>query len=404
MFFGRLRCTVASMSTVGTVAMRARQTRPEVVDRVVACALLAAALALELPAHLRAGPVIAAAVTSGSVALRRPAPKVACALVLAGTTLYAYATGGSGSQVGAIAVALDYYLLGHRSAGRRWDPVTILLIVVPVPLIVSDPGVTSLADVISVWLFFGAIPFSAGRVLADRAATARALSAAAAELEREQAERARSAAAEERTRIAREVHDIVAHSVSVMVIQAVAARSVADRDSNRAREALVSVETCGREALGEMRRMMGVLRRDEIEPGGGSAPGLAELETLAARARASGLAVDLRIEGTPYRVPPGIDLAGYRVVQEALTNTIKHAGPVRARVRVRYAPGCLELEVADAGRATARPRVGAPPDGKGLVGMRERVSLCGGELRSGRRRGGGFRVSARIPIAEDPPS
>ena len=209
------------------------------------------------------------------------------------------------------------------------------------------------------WAFFGAIPFAAGHVIAARGIATRALAATAAALQHEQEERARQTAAVERTRIARELHDIVAHSVSVMVIQAVAARSVASRDSERARDALVSVENCGREALGEMRRMMGVLRRGEIEPEGVTPPGLSQLETLAGRARASGLAVEIRIEGTPYPVPPGIDLAGYRVVQEALTNTIKHAGPVRADVTVRYAPGCLELEVADEGRAPARALAGA---------------------------------------------
>ena len=401
MFFGARRCTVAWMSAVRTVAARAGEMRPEIVDRIVACALLAAAAVLELPAHAHPIPALAATVTCASVALRRRAPKVACVLVLAGTMVYEHATGGSGTQVGAIAIALDYYLLGYRSGEQGWDLVTLLLMVVPLPLIVADPGVTSPADAISVWTFFGAIPFAAGHVFASRGTATRALSATAAELQQEQEERARRAAAVERTRIARELHDIVAHSVSVMVIQAVAARSVASRDSERAREALVSVETCGREALGEMRRMMGVLRRGEIEPGCATPPGLSQLETLAERARASGLAVELRIEGTPYPVPAGVDLAGYRLVQEALTNTIKHAGRVRAEVTVRYAQGCLELEVADAGRGTARAHAGAPVDGSGLLGMRERVALYGGELRSGRRRGGGFRVSARIPVTEE---
>ena len=403
MFFDTRRCTVAWMSAVRTVAARAVGCAAEIVDRFVACALLAAAAVLELPAHAHAIPALAAAVTCLSVALRRPAPRLACVLVLAGTMIYEQATGGAGSQVGAIAIALDYYLLGHRSGEQGWDPVTLLLMVVPLPLIAADPGVTSPADAISVWAFFGAIPFAGGHVIASRGTATRALSATAAELQQEQEERARRAAAVERTRIARELHDIVAHSVSVMVIQAVAARSVASRDSERARDALVSVETCGREALGEMRRMMGVLRRGEIEPECTAPPGLSQLEMLAERARASGLAVELRIEGTPYPLPPGVDLAGYRVVQEALTNTIKHAGPVRAEVTVRYAQGCLELEVADAGRVTARAHAGAQVGGSGLIGMRERVALYGGELRSGRRRGGGFRVSARIPIAQKVP-
>ena len=138
--FGARRCTVAWMSAVRTVAARTWDVRPEIVDRFVACALLAAAALFELPAHAHAIPALAAVVICASVALRRRASKVACVLVLVGTALYEHATGGSGTQVGAIAIALDYYALGHRSGEDGWDPVTLLLMIVPLPLIAADPG------------------------------------------------------------------------------------------------------------------------------------------------------------------------------------------------------------------------------------------------------------------------
>ena len=205
---------------------------------------------------------------------------------------------------------------------------------------------------------------------------------------------------EERTRIARELHDIVAHCVSVMVIQTGAARSVARNDRAAAREALGAVESSGREALAEMRRMVGVLRKGDVELADTAPPGLSQLAALATRARAAGLPVEVHVEGRPRDLPAGLDLAAYRVIQEGLTNAIKHAGGARARVVVLYAPTVLELEVSDDGVGPAPPAQESG-SGHGLIGMRERLRLYGGELHSGRRRGGGFAVSARIPLERE---
>jgi signal transduction histidine kinase len=235
-------------------------------------------------------------------------------------------------------------------------------------------------------------------------ALTRELRANAQRLEREQQERARHAAAEERNRIARELHDVVAHGVSVMVIQTQAARRVAAGDREAARDALSSVQGCGRDALMEMRRMIGVLRHGDEQLAGSTAPALSQLGGLVAQARAAGLPVELRIDGEARDLSPGLDLVAFRVVQEALTNAIKHAGPARALVRVTFTPCAVELEISDTGRGPALPDGDTDATRQGLVGMRERLVLYGGELETGRARGGGFKVRARIPLPETVPS
>ena len=219
-------------------------------------------------------------------------------------------------------------------------------------------------------------------------------------LEREQRQRERVAVGEERARIARELHDVVAHSVGAMVAQAQGAGRVMERDPERAREALEAIERTGRSALDEMRRSLGVLRRTDADAPLAPQPGLDEIAVLVAQARDSGLTVELVTEGAPAPLPAGVDLSAYRIVQEALTNTLKHAGPVRTRIALRYRERELELEISDDG---ARGR--APHDpmanggGQGLVGMRERVALYGGELQTGHRPEGGFLVRASLPLA-----
>jgi signal transduction histidine kinase len=219
--------------------------------------------------------------------------------------------------------------------------------------------------------------------------------AIAAETAREQ--EARRAVAAERTRIARELHDVVAHSVSVMVVQAGAARRVLGRDPEAATESLCSIEEIGRQSLTEMRRLLGVLRREDDQSfGRAPQPSVAGVDALVASTREAGLDVELVVEGEPRPLPPGVDLSAYRIVQEALTNTLKHAGPAKARVRIRYGDGDLQLEVTDDGRGVLRTD---GTGGHGLVGMRERVSLYGGELTTGNRPGGGYVVRARLPLA-----
>jgi signal transduction histidine kinase len=252
------------------------------------------------------------------------------------------------------------------------------------------------------------LPFAVGWVLERRRALVGKLRAQAAELRSEQELRARRAALEERNRMARELHDVIAHCMSVMVVQTQAARRIAATDMVAARGALRAVERSGREALVELRRLVGALRREGEDLADSGPPGLGQLETLVQRTRSAGLPVQVRIAGMPGALAPGVDLVAYRVVQEALTNAIKHAGPATASVTIVVGPDALELRIADTGRGSAGGRAGEPASrngsGHGLVGMAERVQLYGGTLRTGPGAGGGFEVSARIPFGQTLPA
>jgi signal transduction histidine kinase len=225
----------------------------------------------------------------------------------------------------------------------------------------------------------------------------------AAELERARAEQARRAVAEERLRLARELHDVVAHSISVIAVQSGVGAHVAKTQPEEAAKALAAIEATSRAALTELRRLLGVLRQDD-EPEGSLAPvpGLADLEGLLAEVAKAGLAVRLQVEGTPSPLPAGVDLSAYRIVQEALTNVVKHAGPVRAQVTIRYRDQEIRVEVIDDGRGVSAPTGdGRARVGHGLIGMRERVAVFGGDLETGPRPDGGFRVAARLPLAAE---
>jgi signal transduction histidine kinase len=234
-------------------------------------------------------------------------------------------------------------------------------------------------------------------ILGDLARTRRAYTAEledrAVRLERERQLEASRAVADERARIARELHDVIAHNVSMMVVQAEAGPVVVEHDPARATAAFDSIAATGRQALAEMRRLLGVLREGDQAPSRTPQPGIEELPALVARVRRAGVPVELVVEGEPVPLPPGVDLSAFRIVQEALTNTVKHAGPSQARVRVHYGEGDLELEVTDDGRGGD-----GRPGGQGLVGMRERVGLFGGRLEAGPRPGGGYAVVAHLPV------
>jgi signal transduction histidine kinase len=219
----------------------------------------------------------------------------------------------------------------------------------------------------------------------------------AAELERAREELARRAVTEERLRIARELHDVVAHSMSIIAVQSGVGVHVIDSRPDEARKALVAVEATSRQALVEMRRLLGVLRQEAETRGSlAPAPGLAQVESLAAEVASAGVRVEVRIEGTPSELPAGLDLSAYRIVQEALTNVVRHAGPATARVAVRYAPDQVAVEVTDDGKgATSGDR---ERGGHGIPGMRERAALYGGTLEAGPLPGGGFRVAASLPL------
>ena len=231
-------------------------------------------------------------------------------------------------------------------------------------------------------------PIVFGQVLRNRTRLNRALHSRAerARLEREAA--ADAAALDERTRIAGDLHDVIAHALSAMTVQAAAARRMAERDPARAEASFAVVETTGREALTELRRLLGVLRRDDEELALAPQPSLSHVRSLIQRATASGLRVELRIDGEPLLLPAGVDLTAYRLVQEALRRAREGGGAARASVRVSYSPGEVRIEVVDDGLA----------EGRRLLGLRERVAVYGGELKTAAPEGGGWRVAARLPV------
>ncbi|MGW7576818.1 sensor histidine kinase [Streptomyces sp. NPDC054765] len=252
------------------------------------------------------------------------------------------------------------------------------------------------------------VPFVLAWVLGDSMRTRRAywaqLEERAARLEKEREAQSRIAVAAERARIARELHDVVAHNVSVMVVQADGAAYVLDAAPEQTRQALETISGTGRQALAEMRRLLGVLRTGE-QPEGGEyvpQPGVEQLSDLMEQVRGAGLHVDFQVEGEPRELPSSVALTAYRIVQEALTNTRKHGGPdVGATVRLSYQGDDLDLLVEDDGRGAQRELYeegGADGLGHGLIGMRERVGMVGGTLDAGPRPGGGFRVSAVLPL------
>ena len=247
----------------------------------------------------------------------------------------------------------------------------------------------------SVWgVILGSVVCVIAYALQQRAKRAADLEERASRLERELEERAHVAVLAERTRIARDLHDLVAHSVSLMTVQAGAARLLLPDDPPRAREPLLSVEETGREALADLRRLFGIVRSEEGDAALTPQPGLARLDALLEQTRTAGLPVEVAIEGERRLLSPGVDLTAYRIVQEALTNALKHAGPARAQVTIRYGREVLDLEITDDGRRTRN----GEGTGHGLVGMRERVTLYGGELEAGPRGRDGYAVRARLPI------
>jgi signal transduction histidine kinase len=291
-----------------------------------------------------------------------------------------------------VSVIAAAFLLG-MNADRREALAAVPLIVATVVIAVRnqptgspDDGVFITVILLCAWV--------GGFALSRRLAEARRAEERAVVLAAEQAKLAEQAVEEERSRIARELHDVVAHHVSVMTVQAGAVRRLLRPEQEREREALVSVEETGRKALTEMRRLLGVLKEEAAPAPLAPQPGMATLDTLLDQVREAGLPVELSTEGDPVELAPGVDLSAYRIIQEALTNALKHAGPARAWVVVRYGEKNLELEIANDGRSDGN----GAASGHGLVGMKERVAVYGGELESGPRPGGGFAVRARLPI------
>jgi signal transduction histidine kinase len=301
------------------------------------------------------------------------------------------------SQVAVLLCVVGVFLVGLRAPARH----LLIGVVAAVGLLTATALLEGVSgDLVSGTAWVAIIPVGipalAGRVLRSRNALNRRLDEQAREIERNRAEREAAAVLGERTRIARELHDVVAHDVSVMLVQAAAAKRTVPADPERARAAIAAVEDTGREALGELRRLLGVLRRGDEQLALAPQPSLERIGALVQRMRATGLPVELEVAGDPVHLPPGVDAAAFRIVQEALVNVVRHAAATRAVVRVDYEPEAVELVVSDDGGGVDGPI----RDGRGLVNLRERVALYGGELRAGRRRPRGFELRARLPVGE----
>jgi signal transduction histidine kinase len=436
------------MRARGSLLRRVRGLHPMVADGLLAAVLTLIALPMlflpspnfeRLYVGFRDPGALAVLLTLGQtvpLVWRRRAPYVVLAATWAAATLH-LALGFKPTFAEVAMVVALYTVAAHRPM-RQAALAAVLFAagLVGYGLISEARYPMPFADSLQSWVLIS-VQFAAAFFLGDlqkrRLAYTAKLEVLNAQLAEEQELRSRWAVAAERGRIARELHDVVAHSVSVMVVQAGAARRSVATNPVQATAALGQIESTGRQALTELRRLLGLLR-DGGGDGGDAAlapqPSLAHLESLVAAAREAGLPVEVVVEGEPRPLPAGVDLSAYRIVQEALTNSLKHAGPARATVRVCYGREALEIQVWDDGRGgqpaapdggglvvvtigpddaqngleSAGGRHPSDPDrqdrrsGHGLIGMRERVALFGGTLEARARPGGGFRVAARLPL------
>lgn len=365
----------------------ARRPGPVAVDRLVAAVLSVVAL-LEIwlgSGDHRALVTAISLVATGSVAVRRRYPLLVGIVVPMLSAVQLALIPDPQIIAAGVAYFCDLYALAVWTSLRQFAlGLAMLAAGAPVAALGSDLSLpnTSFFAIVGV-----VVMLLVRRVVGDR--ERRALLA-----ERERDVLAREAVVEERARIARELHDVIAHHVSMIVLQAGAERSVLGEENASTREVLETVEKSGRSALAEMRRLLEMLRGGEKEPLAPQ-PGLADVPTLISQLGEAGLLVELQVEGEACELPVGIELSAYRIVQEALTNALKHAGDARARVNVRYGPDSLELEIADDGAGEPSR---APGGGHGLVGMRERVALYGGRFQANQAPGGGFVVRVALPI------
>ncbi len=325
---------------------------------------------------------------------RRTQPLIPVACVFVGMSAMAiWLTEPPNMFVAVLILVTLGYAAGRHLAGRVSTVALGIGVVVMVILAaVYDPN-----DIIFPVTFFWILPWLAGRTLRNQTRLARELAEKAERAQHVREEDERRAIMAERNRIARELHDVLAHNLSVMVVQAAGARQVLEKSPERAVEAAALIERTGREALAEIRHLFGPVRRGGADLLTG-AQSIARVEELAQRARAAGLRVELRVTGDPVELPGGIDLAAYRIVQEALTNTLKHSPGARARVSVAYEPNEVVLSVEDDGEGPREDfELGDAGGGHGLVGMRERVAVYGGVVQTGPEPDGGFAVRARLP-------
>jgi signal transduction histidine kinase len=326
------------------------------------------------------------------VALRRRATIVGATIIAAGFLAlneivpHEYDT----LEVPWFLILIGVYSVGANLDGwRLWLGASLSAVPATIAVVIA-PEAGDASSAIFAGLILISAPLLVGRVMRHRTKLNRALRARTRQLEEARAARAEEAMLEERTRIAGELHDVVAHALSAMVVQASAARRLVPRDPERAQSAFASVEATGRDALTEIRSLLGVLRRDDEDLALAPQPSLAHVSSLVKRSAAAGLPVDLHVEGDARPLPAGIDLTAYRVLQAALGGALEHGGAGRAEVTVRYGAERVEVEVFDDGTGDG--------DGRLLLGARERVALYGGDLHAGAVPAGGHSVRARLPV------
>ncbi len=328
---------------------------------------------------------------------RRRWPRMAFIFIV--LTAFAQWLGQLGITAANLAIMVALYTVAVE-CGFRWACAALVVVETGAAMAIysawhEDPFAANWKTMIPFSIFIGAI-WLCGLYINTRRKYTRSLEERAERLERERDAQVQVAAAAERARIAREMHDVIAHSISVMVVQADGARYTVDTDVQRGKRAMEAIGTTGRQALAEMRRMLGVLREDG-ETTLAPQPGVDQLTELVEQIRSAGLPVDLTVHGVPVELTTGLQLAVYRIVQEALTNARKHAGPgATAKVRLSYGDHTIEVRIRDDGRGSV------PGDGRGhgLIGMRERVAVYGGSVRAEPVPGGGFEVVARLPVKE----
>jgi signal transduction histidine kinase len=391
----RTRVNVGEVPTLRPLLDRLRALPAARADALLAAVLLAEAVfevgvLSELQGADRAIAYVAVVIQAGGLAVRRRWPVVSLVAVYSfAPVLQSLGPALADHTAGPFFwIVIAGYSWGAQTHGARLWAGAAFASLASVLGVAIDAYPDTVSNYVSTISLAAAGPMLFGQALRNRGRLNRALHAKADRAAKERADAAEAAALEERTRIAGDLHDVVAHALSAMTVQAAAARRMAERDPARAEASFAVVETTGREALTELRRLLGVLRREDEELALAPQPSLAHIRSLVQRAAASGLPVELRIDGEPVLLPAGVDLTAYRLIQEALRRAREGGHAHRASVHVSYEPAEVHLEVVDDGAA----------EGRRLLGLRERVAVYGGELKAAAPADGGWRVTARLPV------
>ena len=395
-----------AVAQLSTLTAHLRRANPLAVDALIAIAFASVAVfemqgAAESEGRFRDSDGLGALLVLAQtlpLALRRVAPLGSLAAITAASGLHA-ALGYDQFQAGTFAFLVAVSSAAYVTDNRR-ALVAALLGVVGIGVFFSTTRITfnnyEIVSVSGLWL----AGWTVGSYLRIRQGHTAKVERRAAVLEHDSEARSREAVADERSRITRELHDIIGHTLNLIVVQAGAAQAVFKSRPDHALESLSSIETTARQSLSDMERMLGILRPPEAEAAPyAPQPGLGQVDRLAEQFTDAGLPVEVNVAGEPAKLPTSLDLSAYRIVQEALTNALKHAGPARARVAISYLADKLELDIVDDGQGSGDDGHNAG-GGRGLIGMRERVSLFGGELDVGPAAEGGFRVHASLPLEE----